>query len=532
MSSPRLTDRSSPTPARDDREAFIRRETKRRLKALQAIGEDPEKQATVIEHSRRYPLRWINDWVWIHEPRAQGATPKWLPMRLWPCQEDLVRFIFRRHEAQEAGGVKKSRDMGFSWSCAAVAVWFWLFRPASAITFGSRKETLVDNLGDLDALLPKCRAIIEGLPPWMRPAGYDRAKHANYMRIRNPDTGAIIRGEVGDEMGRGGRSTLYFADEFAFVPRAEQARGAIGGNADAVVYGSTSAGVGTCFYRMENAGNVPFQYLHWREHPHRDDDWKAGKVADIGAANFAREYDMDDGAALEDLIIPANWVMAAVELDLPRDGIRTAGLDVGGRGPDDNAYALRHGPVLARIESWQNPNTTQTARKAIRYAGEDEAELLRYDAVGVGAGVRSTLDEEAPDRLLPVPVVGGESPTRTVYDDVPDKRAEERFKNLVTEIWWSLRQRFRKTYESLNGIKEHPPDERVALAADDQALISQLSSRQYHEVGGTKLKAESKDQMASRGVASPDKADAAVYAFADAVKPNRVSFDQPAPQIR
>ena len=525
----RRTDKSSANPPpRSDRERFVRWESKRRLEALERIGDDTDAQATVLEHSRRYPLRWMMDWVWIHEPRARPPLPKWLPFRPWPCQEDLVEFIFRRYEHNEAGGVKKSRDMGFSWTTAAVAVWFWLFQPGSAVTFGSRKEKLVDNLDDPDALLPKCRAIIDGLPPWMRPAGYDRDKHATYMRIRNPETGAIIRGEVGDNMGRGGRSTIYFADEFGFVPRAKRVRGAIGGNADVVIYGSTSNGIGTTFYQMEADGEIPFFRLHWRDHPHRGDTWQKKKIREIGQANFAREYDMKDGAALEELIIPSHWVESAKAIELPTDGLSAAGLDVGGRGPDESAYAHRLGPVLARIEGWDEPSTTKTARQAIEYAEQDRVELLRYDAVGVGAGVRSTLDEEAPSWLEPVAVVGGESPTRSVYDDAPDQRAEDRFKNLVTEIWWSLRQRFRKTHETLNGVKPHPDDECIALEVEGSKMVGQLSSRQYRQVGGRKLKAESKDKMN----ASPDRADAVVQAFADAVKPDTVSFDKPAPQIR
>lgn len=527
-SSVKLTGKPSERATKGDRASFFEAESRRRLEMLEAIGDDRDKQKTVLAHSATYPLRWMHDWVWIHEPRARPPMPKWIPFSPWSCQEDLTKFIYRRYENEEAGGVKKSRDMGFSWTCAAIAVWFWLFQGGAAITFGSRTEDKVDSLDDPDALLAKCRVIIDALPPWMRPSGYDRDKHGTYMRIRNPETGAIIRGEIGDNMGRGGRSTIYFADEFGFVPRAQGVRGAIGGNADVVIYGSTSNGVGTVFHQMEASGEIPFFHLHWREHPHRDDAWKRQKVADIGQANFAREYDMKDGAALEELIIPSNWVMSAKSVQLPEDGLEAAGLDVGGRGPDDSAYARRSGPILKRIEAWDEPSTTKTARKAIEFAEEDGVEILRYDAVGVGAGVRSTLDEEAPQRVIPVPVVGGESPTRTVYDDAPDTRAEKRFKNLVTEIWWSLRQRFRKTHESLNGVKDYPEDEQIALEVDDEELISQFSSRQYHEVGGTKIKAQSKDDMDT----SPDKADAAVYAFADAVKPSRVSFDQPAPQIR
>jgi hypothetical protein len=47
------------------------------------------------------------------------------------------------------------------------------------------------------------------LPDWMKPKGFVEKVHDNYMRIINPDNGATITGEAGDNIGRGGRYNVF-----------------------------------------------------------------------------------------------------------------------------------------------------------------------------------------------------------------------------------------------------------------------------------------------------------------------------------
>ncbi|MFB6374590.1 MAG: hypothetical protein ABEN55_16045, partial [Bradymonadaceae bacterium] len=47
-------------PARsEDRHAFLRAEIQRRLELLESVGDDRDKQKTVLAHSKEHPLRWI-----------------------------------------------------------------------------------------------------------------------------------------------------------------------------------------------------------------------------------------------------------------------------------------------------------------------------------------------------------------------------------------------------------------------------------------------------------------------------------------
>jgi phage terminase large subunit len=92
----------------------------------------------------------------------------------------------------------------------------WLFWPGAAVGWGSRKEPLVDRIGDMTSVFEKLRSLVHDVPECFLPAGFRMKDHATFMRILNPENGAAIIGEVGDNIGRGGRSLVYFIDEAGF----------------------------------------------------------------------------------------------------------------------------------------------------------------------------------------------------------------------------------------------------------------------------------------------------------------------------
>ena len=85
--------------------------------------------------------------------------------------------------------------------------------------FGSRKEILVDRAGDLQSIFEKIRSIVRNLPHYMKPKGFREHTHSNYMRLLNPANDATIIGEAGDNIGRGGRTSMFFVDEAAYLER-------------------------------------------------------------------------------------------------------------------------------------------------------------------------------------------------------------------------------------------------------------------------------------------------------------------------
>jgi phage terminase large subunit len=163
-------------------------------------------------------LHWFDRYLWTYDPRLVGRSGgAYVPFKLWPKQRDIVLWMLERLRAAEEGLIEKSRDTGVTYLCAAVALHQWLFAPGFKATFGSRKVDYVDKKDNPDSIFAKLRIMLRRLPATMLPEGFSWSQHDHYMRLVNPQTGAVISGEGGDDMGRGGRSSVYFVDEAAFI---------------------------------------------------------------------------------------------------------------------------------------------------------------------------------------------------------------------------------------------------------------------------------------------------------------------------
>lgn len=518
---------------------------------------DPTAKTTALILAQRDPVFFTNEFVWTYDPRE--PTP-FIPFDLYEDQEKALLFLLDMMTRGKDGVLEKSRDMGATWLTAAFAVWVWLFMPGAAVGFGSRKLELVDKIGDPKCIFDKIRFIIRNLPPWVlkaKAAGFDPTKHDNFCKIINPANGATITGEGGDEIGRGGRTTIYFVDEAAFLPRPLLVDQALSANSRCKVYVSTPRGANNPFAVKRLSGKFPVCTLHWRGDPRKTAwivvplDWEGeidaegelelgDAVLDYGLGpppeppdgyriaypwyvelclkedpiTVAQEYDIDYSASLEGVIIPAKWLRAAVGLSLPK-GHPVAGYDVAAGGSSENVYVKRSGPVIEKIVRWREDDPTNAAFRVVRMAEADRIARLLFDVIGVGAGTAGAI--KLVRRALKFSWVGinvGGAPTETIW---PDRmKSKEKFVNLKAELWWRLRVRAERTYQfAVLGIS-HPPEDLLALppGPDTEALIAQLSGVRYFETETGKLIVESKKQLAERGVASPDIAEALILSFA------------------
>lgn len=174
-----------------------------RLEALKRIRANPSSLARLMEYYSTNWVDFINDWGMTYDPRA--PVNKYTPFILFPRQEDFVKWIYESYMESRRGLGEKSRDVGFTWLCAACAVCIWLFYPSSVIGFGSRKKELVDNGDhDPDSIFWKVRTFIDNLPAEFLPPQY--TTNRKWGIIPNPANNSVIKGEIGDEIGRGGRA--------------------------------------------------------------------------------------------------------------------------------------------------------------------------------------------------------------------------------------------------------------------------------------------------------------------------------------
>lgn len=397
-----------------------------------------------------------------------------------------------------------------------------MFREGAAIGFGSRKEALVDTIGDPDSIFEKCRIILRNLPAWMLPVGFNIDKDAGFCKIINRQTGATITGEAGDQIGRGGRKTLYFIDEAAFLERSQKVESALSQNTNVRIWVSTPNGTGNRFYKKRFGGVVSVFTFSWRDDPRKNEAWYQKQCSTLDEVTVAQEIDIDYSASMAGIVIPAKWVQAAVKLEsflkekglsIPTSGNRFAALDVADEGSNKSVFITRKGISVDGIESWRGLMTTQTTYKAKEYGGQYQIHSLAYDCIGVGAGVKSTFDsmEEKP-KFTTFAVNVGDAPSDTVWKD--GKTSKERFRNLKAELWWITRVRFEKTFEYIEEGENHPLDELISIPNHNE-LIAQLSQPTYHYTDTGKIQIESKESLKKRGIESPDFADALVMVAGD-----------------
>lgn len=481
----------------------------------------------VHAHYRDNPVDWMEDWLTTFDPRNINlGRPAFVPFLLFPRQREFVGWLCDRFDRGEAGLVEKSRDMGISWVCLAFATHLWFYRAGVKVSFGSRKEALVDNLGDPDSLLEKVRLMVRMLPIEMRPLGYSEKEDARYMKIRNRENGSTITGEAGENIGRGGRSSLYFVDEAAFVDKPDRVEAALSQNTDCRIDVSTPNGTGNPFYRKRNAGVIKLFTYKWTMDPRKDRAWYERKKEELEPEVLAQEVDLDYEASAGDVAVPARWVTSSILLrkelercgalpDRPPDGV--AGVDVGG-GTAKSVFVPRHEYLVGRSEHWTDDDTTNTAGRARDLAREKGCSLIKYDSIGVGKGVTAAFKRMPDVKVLAINV--GEAPSNRLWED--GKRATKKFSNKRAELWWVVRDRLRRTHEHWLHVesdgragKKYPLD-KLLLLSDDPRVRAQLSLPRYGYTTSGKIQIERKESMRSRGVPSPDHADALVLTFAPA----------------
>jgi len=475
---------------------------------------------------------FIEDWLVTYDPRlAARNLPSTIPLILFPRQVEYVEMLEAAYSDGEDVIVGKSRDMGVSVVTLAWMTYKWVFDPGFKGSVGSRKEDLVDKIGDTDSLLEKVRIYLRYLPREILPYKYKERDHARRLNIVNPMTGAAIKGEGGRKMGRGGRSTVYLVDEAAFLEDPESVDAAISENTRCRIDISTPNGPANPFadkwFRNEAVLAFPF---HWTQDPRKDKDWYETKKLKLqDPRTIAQELDLDFDTSGEESVIRREWVDSSVALrqylqdidELP-DRKRypcVAGSDVGG-GVAENTYIPVWGPIVGDLAAWVDGDTTRTAEKLSRLAKQDGATRLKYDSIGVGRGVASTL------KRLPTLSSGvnvGNSPTTNLWPD--GRRAKDKFRNLKAEIWWILRDRLRKTHDHwcwLNDPNtgcEYAIDDLLLLPDTDKDFLEQLTLPGYKMLETGKIAIESKDELARRGVKSPDRAEALVIALSPILRP-------------
>lgn len=230
------------------------------------------KQEKIRRLCKEDPIFFIDNFVKTFDPRklstGESAT---IPFKLYGYQKEFIKLLHSGLLTQFDIVVDKSRDMGATWLEIAFDVWAWLFHNGFQALWGGKKEDDVDDRTP-STLFGKADIIIQNLPEWMIPNGFND-KSRTFMKLINPENGNTIIGEsANQQFSRSGRYTKIFMDEFAFWEYGDRAWTASSDSSPHRVLVSTPNGQGNTFADIRFGKGATHFEMHWRLHPDKGND--------------------------------------------------------------------------------------------------------------------------------------------------------------------------------------------------------------------------------------------------------------------
>lgn len=207
-----------------------------------------------------------------------------------------------------------------------------------------------------------------------------------------------------------------------------------------------------------------------------------------------------------DALIPLGWVEAAKRLEgeIDEGAPLIAGLDIADEGlnGDETALCIRRGRHVLKEYAWTGKDPMASlayAAKLLEPFGLLAA--LRMDVIGIGKGVFS----RARELDLPAVPIDVREATKSTKGDYPDRRAE---------LWGGLRERLRREDAILGVVTDAAG--RVISEGISERTVGQLTTIKALWKSGYRFPAvERKEDLRKRGLRSPDRAEALLFAFAD-----------------
>jgi len=189
----------------------------------------------------------------------------------------------------------------------------------------------------------------------------------------------------------------------------------------------------------------------------------------------------------EDSLISLEWLEAARDpIEVPGSHRVIVGIDVAGSdGGDETVVAVQAAGNILALGAWSLKDPlTKVNEFLLPY--KPRIEEVNVDVIGVGHNFVPRLE------ALGYPCNQVNVGAATQFPD--------QFANLKAQLYWKLRELFEDG--AIHGL-------------NDELAISQLASIQWKANLRGLTQIESKDDMAKRGVGSPDRAEAIMLAFAD-----------------
>jgi hypothetical protein len=178
------------------------------------------------------------------------------------------------------------------------------------------------------------------------------------------------------------------------------------------------------------------------------------------------------------------------EVDEDSEIATIMGVDLARFGEDDSVIYTNQAGRLRKYSSWSKATSVESANRVHQAAIELGCKQVRVDGAGLGGPVIDQLAVLANGKYTVISMMGSAaSPDRT--------------------RWYNARA------FNFDSLREQMVEGKIDIDPDDKDLIDEMMMLRYKFSSLGSIQIESKDDMKSRGVKSPDNLDAAVYASVD-----------------
>lgn len=236
--------------------------------------------------------------------------------------------------------------------------------------------------------------------------------------------------------------------------------------------------------------------IQWGEN---DPRWKSkilGEFPDQSENSLFSQIVIDK--AVETVVVPDHDARMVMGVDLARFGsdLSTAYTAIPGfvytiDEDGKQTKTERRGIQVRKVSEWAKADAVESAHRIHQLALQNAVTEVRIDVAGYGAGVHDQVKVLA-QTTYAVRAMNGSGPTPDSY----------RWRN--ARAWWH------------DDLRDGMQQGRIDLDYDDEQLKNELLGIRYHFKNNWRsLQVESKEDMSSRGVKSPDHSDAVTYAIAD-----------------
>jgi len=243
--------------------------------------------------------------------------------------------------------------------------------------------------------------------------------------------------------------------------------------------------------------NIRWNKLHWdsRKSTNVKEDFvvymkeKYGEDSNVFRIRVIGDPPLDS----ENTLIPLAWAISCVDNEIPEfadDEPLYLGVDVARYGEDASIIMPRRGDIILPWKTFRKMNTIDLGGNIFQTFEDTNAKGIAIDEIGVGAGVTDWLQKKPNGYKF----VHGVSTSTSSSD-------RKRWHILRDELWWMMREKCMKQQYSF-------PSKTPQEVEMSNELCNELSMPSYEFDSEGAISVESKKHAKSRGIASPNIADA------------------------